>query len=564
MKIKKINKKKGIEEIKKKGKKSYKMIVDTPSRFFWVMIAIAVVLVVWFFAQPSTEPYAPRKVLAPSSSRTSPQSSSSQSCPPGTIFNRSTNACVASSARRRLVGAASVAAPPPVSAGVVVEGGLQPPPPAPTPQPELLMSTTPLPPVATITSTPSIDTTSSQVTPSSVAPPVSAQWMLPPSTEVTPAPLNAATGPSVVSKGCWYGGPYITRTCGPNDLTTEQTSTLDVARSDPDCEPTRKQLISCSPIEINPTPTSIITSSPSSAVVVAQMECSFPLTLQTVKYKNIDTLAPQECVCRTGAAYNKTLYGEDYYAGDICTAAVHSGMLKSGQSSNVKYYLRPDVTYFKGSVKNGVTSLTSVTYPGKEVAESSPFVFDNKLNTPPEAPLLSASGYYSSGILYQHGSNYGHLNIEDVYYAHPATSTDASKSPAVLIRGAKQEHMSKIAAELQIPLSNMKLNENFLEISPRHIYEGDGSLEMAEKILFKVATILNRRISRPDGTDMGCIYNRYPDKTRRGNCVYIQGVWDSLGNNGMYNEYFPLLYSNKQECPPDKVVSVRCKTTKPV
>lgn len=68
----------------------------------------------------------------------------------------------------------------------------------------------------------------------------------------------------------------------------------------------------------------------------------------------------------TGAANAGTIWGTGTYTLDsaLAKAAVHMGVLKDGQTGNVRVTILPAMTGFVGSTQNGVTSSPYANYPG--------------------------------------------------------------------------------------------------------------------------------------------------------------------------------------------------------
>ena len=68
----------------------------------------------------------------------------------------------------------------------------------------------------------------------------------------------------------------------------------------------------------------------------------------------------------TGNANGGTLWGTGTYTLDssLAMAAVHMGVLKAGQTGNVKVTLLPAMAGFVGSTQNGITSNPYANYPG--------------------------------------------------------------------------------------------------------------------------------------------------------------------------------------------------------
>ena len=53
-----------------------------------------------------------------------------------------------------------------------------------------------------------------------------------------------------------------------------------------------------------------------------------------------------------------SVWGTDVYTGDsmLGTAAVHAGALKPGETGVVRVRVKPPLTHYQGSFRNGVTS----------------------------------------------------------------------------------------------------------------------------------------------------------------------------------------------------------------
>ena len=68
----------------------------------------------------------------------------------------------------------------------------------------------------------------------------------------------------------------------------------------------------------------------------------------------------------TGNVNGGTIWGTGTYTLDssLAMAAVHAGVLKQGQTGNVKVTILPAMAGFVGSTQNGVTSSPYATYPG--------------------------------------------------------------------------------------------------------------------------------------------------------------------------------------------------------
>lgn len=82
------------------------------------------------------------------------------------------------------------------------------------------------------------------------------------------------------------------------------------------------------------------------------------------------------------------VYGTDIYSDDspLTTAAVHAGVIKAGEKGVVKVTIMPGQASFRGTTRNGVTSIGWPAYPGAYKVEAASRIGVPRVPTDPKKP----------------------------------------------------------------------------------------------------------------------------------------------------------------------------------